>query len=282
MKLVRYGAPGAEKPGIIDQSGQIRDISHLVDDIAGDALLPEKIAALKKIETSRLPLVPAGTRIGPCVGKLGHFIAIGLNYVDHAHETGAPIPAEPIIFDKAPNSVSGPHDDIVLPRGSVKGDWEVELAIIIGKGGLYIDEAKALDHVAGFALCNDVSERELQIGGTGQWTKGKSFPSFGPLGPWLVTTDEIGDVQNLDMWCDVNGERMQTGNTRTMIFSVAHLVAYTSRFMRLDPGDVITTGTPPGVGMGKKPPRFLKAGDRVRLHIEGLGTQEQLVRDYKG
>ncbi|OQW50065.1 fumarylacetoacetate hydrolase family protein [Candidatus Raskinella chloraquaticus] len=282
MKLVRYGAPGAEKPGIIDQSGQIRDISHLVDDIAGDALLPEKIAALKKIETSRLPVVPAGTRIGPCVGKLGHFIAIGLNYVDHAHETGAPIPAEPIIFDKAPNSVSGPHDDIVLPRGSMKGDWEVELAIIIGKGGLYIDEAKALDHVAGFALCNDVSERELQIGGTGQWTKGKSFPSFGPLGPWLVTSDEIGDVQNLDMWCDVNGERMQTGNTRTMIFPVAHLVAYTSRFMRLDPGDVITTGTPPGVGMGKKPPRFLKAGDRVKLHIQGLGTQEQLVRDYKG
>lgn len=282
MKLVRYGAPGAEKPGIIDQSGQIRDISHLVDDIAGDALLPEKIAALKKIETSRLPVVPAGTRIGPCVGKLGHFIAIGLNYVDHAHETGAPIPAEPIIFDKAPNSVSGPHDDIVLPRGSMKGDWEVELAIIIGKGGLYIDEAKALDHVAGFALCNDVSERELQISGTGQWTKGKSFPSFGPLGPWLVTSDEIGDVQNLDMWCDVNGERMQTGNTRTMIFPVAHLVAYTSRFMRLDPGDVITTGTPPGVGMGKKPPRFLKAGDRVKLHIQGLGTQEQLVRDYKG
>lgn len=226
--------------------------------------------------------MPAGTRIGPCVGKLGHFIAIGLNYVDHAHETGAPIPAEPIIFDKAPNSVSGPHDDIVLPRGSMKGDWEVELAIIIGKGGLYIDEAKALDHVAGFALCNDVSERELQIGGTGQWTKGKSFPSFGPLGPWLVTSDEIGDVQNLDMWCDVNGERMQTGNTRTMIFPVAHLVAYTSRFMRLDPGDVITTGTPPGVGMGKKPPRFLKAGDRVKLHIQGLGTQEQLVRDYKG
>ncbi|MBX9617912.1 MAG: fumarylacetoacetate hydrolase family protein [Hyphomicrobiales bacterium] len=282
MKLVRYGAPGAEKPGIIDQSGQIRDISHLVDDIAGDALLPEKIAALKKIETSRLSIVPTGTRIGPCVGKLGHFIAIGLNYVDHAHETGAPIPAEPIIFDKAPNSVSGPHDDIVLPRGSMKGDWEVELAIIIGKGGLYIDEASALDHVAGFALCNDVSERELQISGTGQWTKGKSFPSFGPLGPWLVTTDEIGDVQNLDMWCDVNGERMQTGNTRTMIFSVAHLVAYTSRFMRLDPGDVITTGTPPGVGMGKKPPRFLKAGDRVKLHIQGLGTQEQLVRDYKG
>lgn len=282
MKLVRYGAPGAEKPGIIDQSGQIRDISHLVDDIAGDALLPEKIAALKKVEAARLPLVPAGTRIGPCVGKLGHFIAIGLNYVDHAHETGSPIPAEPIIFDKAPNSVSGPYDDIVLPRGSMKGDWEVELAIIIGKGGLYIDEAKALDHVAGFALCNDVSERELQISGTGQWTKGKSFPSFGPLGPWLVTPDEIGDVQNLDMWCDVNGERMQTGNTRTMIFPVAHLVAYTSRFMRLDPGDVITTGTPPGVGMGKKPPRFLKAGDRVKLHIQGLGTQEQLVRDYKG
>ncbi len=282
MKLVRYGAPGAEKPGIIDQSGQIRDISHLVDDIAGDALLPEKIAALKKIETSRLSIVPTGTRIGPCVGKLGHFIAIGLNYVDHAHETGAPIPAEPIIFDKAPNSVSGPHDDIVLPRGSMKGDWEVELAIVIGKGGLYIDEASALDHVAGFALCNDVSERELQISGTGQWTKGKSFPSFGPLGPWLVTPDEIGDVQNLDMWCEVNGERMQTGNTRTMIFSVAHLVAYTSRFMRLDPGDVITTGTPPGVGMGKKPPRFLKAGDRVKLHVQGLGTQEQLVRDYKG
>ena len=282
MKLVRFGAPGAEKPGIIDNAGHIRDISHLVADLSGEALLPERIAAIKKIEPERLPLVPAGTRIGPCVGKLGHFIAIGLNYVDHAHETGASIPAEPIIFDKSPNSVNGPNDDIILPKGSVKSDWEVELAIIIGKGGIYINEAKALEHVAGFAICNDVSERDFQLTGTGQWTKGKSFPTFGPLGPWLVTPDEIADVQNLDMWCEVNGERMQMGNTRTMIFNVAHLIAYTSRFMRLDPGDVITTGTPPGVGMGKKPPRFLKSGDRVRLHIQGLGTQEQLVRDYKG
>lgn len=282
MKLVRYGAPGAEKPGLIDPSGQIRDISHLVADLAGDALLPASIAALKKIEPERLPLVPAGTRIGPCVGKLGHFIAIGLNFIDHAHEANLPIPAEPIIFDKSPNSLSGPNDDVVLPKGSVKGDWEVELAIVIGKGGLYIDEAAALDHVAGFAICNDVSERDLQLSGTGQWTKGKSFPTFGPLGPWLVTPDEIADVQNLDMWCEVNGQRVQSGNTRTMIFSVAHIVAYTSRFMRLDPGDVITTGTPPGVGMGRKPPLFLKPGDRMRLHIEGLGTQEQLVRAWAG
>lgn len=282
MKLVRFGAPGVEKPGIIDNTGHIRDISHLIADLSGEALLPERIAAIKKIEPERLPLVPAGTRLGPCVGKLGHFIAIGLNYVDHAHETGASIPAEPIIFDKSPNSVNGPNDDIILPKGSVKSDWEVELAIIIGKGGIYINEAKALEHVAGFAICNDVSERDFQLTGTGQWTKGKSFPTFGPLGPWLVTPDEIADVQNLDMWCEVNGERMQMGNTRTMIFNVAHLIAYTSRFMRLDPGDVITTGTPPGVGMGKKPPRFLKSGDRVRLHIQGLGTQEQLVRDYKG
>lgn len=282
MKLVRYGAPGAEKPGLVDPSGDIRDLSHLVADIAGETLLPEKLAALKKIEPHRLPLVPAGTRLGACVGRLGHFIAIGLNYTDHAHETGSPIPAEPIIFDKAPNSVSGPNDDIVLPKGSVKGDWEVELAIVIGKGGLYIDEAKALEHVAGYALCNDVSERQFQMEGTGQWTKGKSFPTFGPLGPWLVTPDEIADVQNLDMWCDVNGERMQTGNTRTMIFSASFIIAYCSRFMRLDPGDVITTGTPPGVGLGKKPPRFLKAGDRVRMHVHGLGTQEQLVRDYAG
>lgn len=282
MKLVRYGAPGAEKPGLIDTAGHIRDISHLVSDIAGETLLPERLSALKKLEPERLPLVPTGTRLGPCVGRFTQFIAIGLNYVDHALETGAKIPAEPIIFNKSPNSASGPHDDVTLPKGSVKGDWEVELAIIIGKGGLYIDEAHALDHVAGFAICNDVSERDFQIQGTGQWTKGKSFPTFGPLGPWLVTQDEIADVQNLEMWCDINGERMQTGNTRTMIFNVAHLVAYTSRFMRLDPGDVITTGTPPGVGMGKNPPKFLKAGDRIRLHIQGLGIQEQLVRSYHG
>jgi 2-keto-4-pentenoate hydratase/2-oxohepta-3-ene-1,7-dioic acid hydratase in catechol pathway len=277
MKLVRHGAPGAEKPGVVDDSGRVRDLSGLVDDIAGATLLPHRMAELRKLDPSRLPLVPAGTRLGACVGRVGNFIAVGLNYADHAAETGAKAPAEPILFNKAPSCVVGPNDDVMLPKGSEKTDWEVELAIVIGAGGSYIPEATAFDHVAGFCVCNDVSERAYQTEGTGQWMKGKGCPTFGPLGPWLVTPDELADVQALDMWLDVNGKRMQTGNTRTMIFGCAHIVAYTSRFLRLEPGDVITTGTPPGVGLGMKPPVYLKPGDRMALGIAGLGEQHQRV-----
>lgn len=281
MKLVRFGPPGQEKPGLVDGSGRIRDLSGLVDDIAGATLGKDKLSELARLEADRLPLVPAGTRLGPCVGNVRNFIAVGLNFADHAAETGATPPVEPILFNKAPNCIVGPNDDVMLPKGSVKTDWEVELAIVIGRTGSYIPEDRALDWVAGFCVCNDVSERAYQTEGTGQWMKGKGCPTFGPLGPWLVTTDEIADVQALGMWLDVNGERMQTGSTATMIFGVKHLVSYISRFMRLDPGDVITTGTPPGVGMGMKPQRYLKPGDRVRLGIEGLGVQEQRVVEWR-
>jgi len=281
MKLVRFGAPGAEKPGLIDPDGRARDLSALVPDIAGASLSQRTLADLKRLEASRLPLVPAGTRLGPCVGGTRNFIAVGLNYADHAAETGATPPAEPILFNKAPSCIVGPNDDVMLPRGSVKTDWEVELALIVGTAGSYIPETAALDHLAGIAICNDVSERTYQIEGTGQWMKGKGCPTFGPLGPYLVTLDEIADVQALEMFLDVNGERMQTGSTATMIFGVRHLVSYISRFMRLEPGDVITTGTPPGVGMGKKPPRYLRSGDRMRLGIAGLGFQEQRVVEWR-
>lgn len=281
MKLVRFGPPGQEKPGLVDGSGRVRDLSGLVDDIGGATLGKDKLSELARLEAERLPLVPAGTRLGPCVANVGNFIAVGLNFADHAAETGATPPVEPILFNKAPNCIVGPNDDVMLPKGSVKTDWEVELAIVIGRAGSYIPEDRALDWVAGFCVCNDVSERAYQTEGTGQWMKGKGCPTFGPLGPWLVTTDEIADVQALGMWLDVNGERMQTGSTATMIFGVKHLVSYISRFMRLDPGDVITTGTPPGVGMGMKPQRFLKPGDRVRLGIEGLGVQEQRVVEWR-
>jgi 2-keto-4-pentenoate hydratase/2-oxohepta-3-ene-1,7-dioic acid hydratase in catechol pathway len=282
MKLVRFGPKGREKPGIIDKQGILRDLSRVVSDITPETLADGALAKIRKVKPESLPAAPKTARIGPCVGGVRNFIAIGLNYADHAAETGAAIPKEPIVFNKAPSCIVGANDDVVIPKGSKKTDWEVELAVIIGKGGSYIDEAKAMSHVAGYAVCHDVSEREFQIERGGQWTKGKGCPTFGPLGPWLVTRDEIKDVQNLAMFLDVNGKRAQTGNTGTMIFGVAHLVSYLSQFMALEAGDVITTGTPPGVGMGMKPPRFLKGGEKIRLGIAGLGEQTQKVVKYKG
>jgi 2-keto-4-pentenoate hydratase/2-oxohepta-3-ene-1,7-dioic acid hydratase in catechol pathway len=281
MKLVRFGAPGREKPGIVDKDGKIRDLSKVVPDIAGETLSPKGLAKVRKTDTSKLPVVKAGTRLGPCVGGMRHFIAIGLNYADHAAETGAAIPKEPIIFQKAPTSLCGPNDDTMIPKGSTKLDWEVEIAIVIGARARYLAKKDALDVVAGYCICNDVSERQFQIERGGQWTKGKGCESFGPLGPWLVTKDEIKNVNNLDMWLDVNGEKRQRGNTRTMIFDCAHIVWYCSQFFVMEPGDVITTGTPPGVGLGMKPPQFLKAGDVVTLGIEGLGEQRQKVVKFK-
>lgn len=275
MKLVRFGEAGREKPGIVDVQGQIRDLSSVTPDITGATLSSESLSRIRSVDPNTLPLAPSGQRLGPCVGEVRNFIAIGLNYADHAAETGAPIPAEPIVFNKAPSCIVGPHDDVIIPRGSQKTDWEVELAIVIGNRASYVGANEALDYVAGYCICNDVSEREFQLERGGTWTKGKGCPTFGPLGPWLVTKDEIPDVQNLSMWLDVNGERMQTGSTTTMIFNVAQIVSYVSHFMILEPGDVITTGTPPGVGMGMKPPRYLKAGDVVTLGIEGLGEQRQ-------
>ncbi len=277
MKLVRYGLSGAEKPGLIDRQGILRDLSGEVADIDGAALQPAALAHLASIEPARLPVVAGRPRLGAAVARIGKVIGIGLNYADHAAETGAKIPAEPIVFMKAVSSITGPDDEITLPRGSQKTDWEVELAVAIGRPARYVEEADALSHVAGYLICNDVSEREYQTERGGQWDKGKGCDSFCPLGPWLVTREEIADPQNLDMWLDVNGQRMQTGSTKTMIFGVAHLVHYVSQFMALLPGDIITTGTPPGVGMGKKPPRYLKAGDSVSLGVAGLGQQSQKV-----
>jgi 2,4-diketo-3-deoxy-L-fuconate hydrolase len=281
MKLVRYGKSGKEKPGLIDDAGKIRDLSDVVADVGADALSPKVLARLAKIKPEALPVVRGKPRIGPCVAHVGNFIAVGLNYADHAAETGAAIPKEPILFNKAPSCIVGPYDDVVVPKGSVKTDWEVELAIVIGARASYVAENEALDYVAGYCLCHDVSEREFQTERGGQWMKGKGCPTFGPLGPWLVTKDEIADVQKLDMWLDVNGERMQRGSTATMIFDVRKLVSYISHFMILEPGDVITTGTPPGVGLGMKPPKFLKAGDTVSLGIEGLGQQAQRIVGWK-
>lgn len=281
MKLVRYGRAGHEKPGLVDAEGKIRDLSSHVDDIAGEVLTPKGLARIARLKPERLPLVRGRPRLGPCVGRVGNFVAVGLNYADHARETGAQIPAEPILFNKAPSCLSGPNDDVVLPMGSQKTDWEVEIAVVIGTRASYVSEAEALDHVAGFCICNDVSERAFQAERGGQWMKGKGCPTFGPLGPWLVTRDEIADVQKLPMWLDVNGERMQTGSTATMIFPIRMLVSYISQFMILNPGDVITTGTPPGVGLGMKPPRFLKPGDIMRLGIHGLGEQRQLVSAFR-
>jgi 2-keto-4-pentenoate hydratase/2-oxohepta-3-ene-1,7-dioic acid hydratase in catechol pathway len=278
MKFLRYGNPGAEKPGMVDADGTIRDLSAHVADLAGSALDPANLAKLAKLDPKSLPAVPGGVRIGSCVARPGNFIAVGLNFADHAAETGSPIPKEPILFNKTPNCVVGPNDDVVLPPGSVKSDWEVELAIVIGKTAWRVSEKDALSYVAGFAVCNDVSEREWQIERGGQWMKGKGAPTFGPLGPWLVTPDEIADVQNLHMWLELNGKMVQDGSSKTMIFDCAHLVHYISQFLQLDPGDVITTGTPPGVGLGMKPPLFLKAGDVMRLGIAGLGEQRQTVR----
>lgn len=283
MKLVRYGPAGREKPGLIDEEGKLRDLSRKIKDVAGDALSPASLNALRKLATARLPAVKGRPRLGPCVGSVGKFVAIGLNFVDHAKETGSPIPENPIVFFKANTSISGPNDPIMLPKDSTSTDWEVELAIVIGRRARYVEEKDALRYVAGYCICNDVSEREYQIKkGGGQWGKGKGCDTFGPLGPWLVTTDEIRDPQNLPMWLKVNGETRQNGSTSTMIFGVAQLVADVSRYMTLEPGDVITTGTPPGVGMGMKPtPQFLKAGDTVELGIEGLGTQLQKVVAFK-
>lgn len=278
MKLLRFGPAGAERPGLLDQTGTIRDLSSVIADLSGEALGSASLRRIAAIDPASLPAVQGPVRIGPCVGHVGHFIAVGLNYVDHAHETNSPIPAEPILFNKAVSCLVGPDDDIVLPRGSTKTDWEVEIAIVIGEAAYDVAQETALDAVAGYCICHDVSEREYQIERGGQWMKGKSSPTFGPLGPWLVTKDEIDNVQDLGLWLDVDGERMQTGSTKTMIFGCAELVSYISRYMALQPGDVITTGTPPGVGLAKKPPRFLRDGQTVTLGIDGLGKQTQHVR----
>jgi len=278
MKLLRYGAKGAEKPGLLDADNQIRDLSGHVADIAGDVLTPACLAALAQLDPASLPIVTGNPRIGACVGQVGKFVCIGLNYADHAAESGMEVPEEPIIFNKWTSAICGPNDAIEIPRGSTKTDWEVELGVVIGKGGRYIDEANAMDHVAGYCVINDVSEREWQLERGGSWDKGKGFDTFGPLGPWLVTRDEIADPHTLDMWLEVDGHRYQQGNTRTLIFNVPQLIAYLSRCMSLQPGDVISTGTPPGVGLGIKPtPVFLRAGQTIRLGIAGLGEQQQVT-----
>ena len=275
MKLLRYGKVGSEKPGILDADGNIRDLSQHVGDIAGAALTPEGLAKIAALDISSLPKVDGNPRLGPCVGKTGKFMCIGLNYSDHAAESGMDVPVEPVLFFKATSAMCGPNDDTVIPRNSVKTDWEVELGVVIGKTAKYVDEANALDHVAGFCVINDLSERAFQLEGTGQWVKGKSCDTFGPTGPWLVTRDEVADPQNLGIWLEVNGERVQNSTTGNMVYTVAHLVSYLSRFFTLHPGDVISTGTPPGVGLGFKPPRYLKAGDTMKLGIDGLGEQAQ-------
>jgi ureidoglycolate lyase len=278
MKLLRYGEKGSEKPGLLDDDNQIRDLSGHVPDIAGQALAPKSLARLAAIDPRSLPVVDGQPRIGACVGQVGKFICIGLNYADHAAESNMEVPKEPIIFNKWTSAICGPNDDVQIPRGSLKTDWEVELGVVIGKGGRYIDEANAMEHVAGYCVINDVSEREWQLERGGTWDKGKGFDTFGPLGPWLVTRDEIADPHALDLWLEVDGHRYQNGNTRTLIFSVPQLIAYLSRCMSLQPGDVISTGTPPGVGLGIKPnPVFLRPGQTMRLGIEGLGEQRQVT-----
>lgn len=277
MKLLRYGPKGQEKPGIVDAEGVVRDLSGLVYDIAGDVLTDQGLAGIAEADLSSLPAVEVD-RYGPCVGGVGKFVCIGLNYSDHAEESGLEIPPEPVIFAKATSAICGPNDTVEIPRGSKATDWEVELGVVIGKEAKYIDEADALDHVAGYCVINDISERDFQNKRAGQWTKGKSADTFGPIGPWLVTRDEVPDPQNLSMYLDVNGKRRQDGSTNTMVFGVAHLVSYLSQFMSLQPGDIISTGTPPGVGMGIKPePVYLKVGDNMELGIEGLGVQHQNV-----
>ena len=278
MKLLRYGEPGAEKPGLLHADGTIRDLAGVVDDLAGEVLHPGGLARIAAADADALPEVGGAPRLGPCIAGTGKYICIGLNYSDHAAETGATVPSEPIIFMKATSAICGPDDPIVIPRGSAKTDWEVELAVVIGKPAKYVSEEDALEHVAGYCVANDVSERTFQSERQGQWTKGKSCDNFGQLGPWLVTPDEVADPQALPMWLTVNGEKMQDGSTSTMVYGVRHLVSYLSQFMTLHPGDVISTGTPPGVGLGMKPPRFLRPGDVVELGIEGLGRQRQEVR----
>jgi 2-keto-4-pentenoate hydratase/2-oxohepta-3-ene-1,7-dioic acid hydratase in catechol pathway len=281
MKLVRFGPPGREKPGIVDDDGRIRDLSGVVPDIAGETLSAKGLDKIRKIKIEKLPPVRGNPRLGPCVAGTGNFIAIGLNYADHAAESGQPVPTEPIVFNKAPTCICGPNDDTIIPKGSTKLDWEVELGIIIGERARYLSKKGAMDAVAGYCVVNDISERVFQIERGGQMTKGKGCETFGPLGPWLVTKDEIPNPQRLNMWLTVNGETRQSGSTKTMVFSVAHLVWYCSQFFIMEPGDVIATGTPPGVGLGMKPPQFLKAGDVVRLGIEGLGEQQQKVVRFR-
>jgi 2-keto-4-pentenoate hydratase/2-oxohepta-3-ene-1,7-dioic acid hydratase in catechol pathway len=278
MKLLRYGEVGSERPGLLDADGTIRDLTGHVTDIGGKALDPASLAALAKLDPKSLPAVSGSPRLGACVAGTGKFICIGLNYSDHAAETGATVPPEPIIFMKASSAIVGPDDDVLIPRGSVKTDWEVELAVVIGRKAKYVSEADALDYVAGYCVAHDVSERAFQAERQGQWTKGKSCDTFGPTGPWLVTKDEVADPQNLKMWLTVNGKTMQNGSTKTMVYGVKYLVSYLSQFMSLHPGDIISTGTPPGVGLGMKPPVFLKAGDVVELGIEGLGQQKQTFK----
>ncbi|WP_186196569.1 ureidoglycolate lyase [Burkholderia gladioli] len=279
MKLLRYGPVGQEKPGLLDAGGRIRDLSAVIPDLAGEALSDAALARLRALDPASLPLVPGEPRIGACVGQIGKFVCIGLNYADHAAESGLPVPSEPVVFAKWTSAVCGPNDGIEIPRDSLKTDWEVELGVVIGRPCKNVDEADALDYVAGYCVINDVSEREWQIERGGQWDKGKGFDSFGPIGPWLVTRDEVPDPQQLSLWLEVDGHRYQDGSTRTMIFGVAVVIAYLSRCMSLQPGDVISTGTPPGVGMGVKPaPVYLKPGQTVRLGIDGLGEQRQLTR----
>jgi len=280
MKLLRYGEKGQERPALLDNNGDLRDLSAVVTDIAGDTLSPQSIARLQDINPATLPLVQGSPRIGACVGQVGKFICIGLNYADHAAETGAAIPAEPVVFNKWTSAIVGPNDNVEIPRNSRKTDWEVELGVVIGKGGRYISESDALEHVAGYCVINDVSEREFQLELGGTWDKGKGCDTFGPLGPWLVTRDEIADPHQLDLWLEVDGKRYQNGNTRTMIFQIPKIVSYLSQFMSLQPGDVISTGTPPGVGLGVKPePVYLRAGQHIRLGISGLGEQNQRTVD---
>jgi 2,4-didehydro-3-deoxy-L-rhamnonate hydrolase len=283
MKLVRYGPAGKEKPGLIDAEGKLRDLSKKVKDIDAATLAPAEIAKLKKLDPRKLPLVKGKPRLGPCVATPSKFVAIGLNYIDHAKETGSPIPEHPIVFFKSQTCIVGPNDNVMVPKDSTQLDWEVEIGFVMGRTARHVDKKDALKYVAGYCVINDVSEREFQLKkSASQWNKGKGCDTFGPLGPWLVTTDEIKDVQNLDMWLDVNGVRRQTGNTRTMIFSIAELVADVSKYMTLLPGDVVTTGTPPGVALGMKPPVWLKAGDVITLGIQGLGEQKQRVVPFKG
>jgi 2-keto-4-pentenoate hydratase/2-oxohepta-3-ene-1,7-dioic acid hydratase in catechol pathway len=277
MRLLRVGTPGKERPALLDSTGVIRDLSSVITDIAGDALLPESLSRIRKIDAAGLPEVGGSPRIGPCVGGVGKFICVGLNYSDHAAESNMAVPVEPIIFMKATSSISGPYDDVELPRGSQKSDWEVELGVVIGKAAKYVSEADAMSHVAGYCVVNDLSERAFQLEGTGQWVKGKSADTFGPIGPWLVTADEVPDCQNLGLWLEVDDHRYQNGTTKTMVYGVQFLVSYLSRFMSLQPGDVISTGTPPGVGAGQKPPVFLRAGNVMRLGVDGLGEQRQRV-----
>ncbi|MEO1226294.1 MAG: ureidoglycolate lyase [Pseudomonadota bacterium] len=277
MKLLRYGDRGQEKPGMLDGGGAIRDLSGQIDDLAGDVLTPAGLNKLRAIDPASLPKVEGSPRIGPCVAQVGKFICIGLNYADHAAESGLDVPPEPVVFFKATSAIQGPDDPIEIPRGSEKTDWEVELGVIIGKPAKYVPEADAMDHVAGYCVVNDLSERDFQIHRAGQWVKGKSADTFGPIGPWLVTADEVADPQDLDMWLEVDGHRYQDGSTKTMVYGVRHLVSYLSQFMSLQPGDVITTGTPPGVGMGQKPPTYLRPGQTVHLGIGGLGEQKAVT-----